>query len=237
MSTFVLVHGAWHGGWCWYKTVPLLEKRGHTVIAPDLPSHGRDKTPLSMVSLSSYVDSVCRIVDAHPEPIVLVGHSLGGGIITQTAEHRPEKIKVLVYIAALLPKNGEAMFDLVQQDTDSLVLPNMEVLADQAASIVREGALKDLFYADCTDEDLALAKSCLVPQPIAPGRTPLMTTELNFGRVPRMYIECLRDRAVTPSLQRKLYTSLPFWKVISMDTSHSPFFSASAELAAHLASL
>jgi pimeloyl-ACP methyl ester carboxylesterase len=67
MSPFVLIHGAWHGGWCWYKTVPLLEKRGHTVLAPDLLGHGRDRTPLSMVSLSSYVDSVCRIVDALQE--------------------------------------------------------------------------------------------------------------------------------------------------------------------------
>ena len=74
MSPFVLIHGAWHGGWCWDKTVPLLEKRGHTVLAPDLLGHGRDRTPLSMVSLSSYVDSVCRIVDALQE------HSLQRGL-------------------------------------------------------------------------------------------------------------------------------------------------------------
>ena len=67
MSPFVLIHGAWQGGWCWDKTVPWLEKRGHTVLAPDLPGHGRDRTPLSMVSLSSYVDSVCKIVDALQE--------------------------------------------------------------------------------------------------------------------------------------------------------------------------
>ena len=67
MSPFVLIHGAWQGEWCWDKTVPLLEKRGHTVLAPDLPGHGRDRTPLSMVSLSSYVDSVCRMVDALQE--------------------------------------------------------------------------------------------------------------------------------------------------------------------------
>ena len=55
MSTFVLIHGGWHGGWCWYKVIPLLEKKGHTVVAPDLPSYGRDKTPLSAVSLQAYV--------------------------------------------------------------------------------------------------------------------------------------------------------------------------------------
>jgi pimeloyl-ACP methyl ester carboxylesterase len=95
---------AWHGGWCWYKVTPLLEELGYTVITPDLPGHGRDKTPLSLVSLSSYVDSVCRIIDAQRDPVVLVGHSMGGGIITQAAEYCPEKIKTLVYIAALLPK-------------------------------------------------------------------------------------------------------------------------------------
>src|SRR5262249_55175613 len=66
MSPFVPIHGAWQGGWCWDKTVPWLEKRGHTVLAPDLPGHGRDSTLLSMVALSSYVDSVCEIVDALP---------------------------------------------------------------------------------------------------------------------------------------------------------------------------
>lgn len=64
MSTFVLIHGGWHGGWCWYKVMALLEKHGHTVVAPDLPSHGRDRTPLSAVSLQGYVDSVCKVIDA-----------------------------------------------------------------------------------------------------------------------------------------------------------------------------
>jgi pimeloyl-ACP methyl ester carboxylesterase len=51
MSTFVLIHGAWLGGWCWYRVIPRLEQRGHTVVALDLPSHGRDKTPLGSVPI------------------------------------------------------------------------------------------------------------------------------------------------------------------------------------------
>jgi len=78
MSTFVLIHGGCHGAWCWYKVVPALEKQGHTVIAPDLPSHGRDKTPVSAVTLQAYVDAVCSLIDVRREPVVLVGHSMGG---------------------------------------------------------------------------------------------------------------------------------------------------------------
>lgn len=216
--------------------MPLLEKQGHTVIAPDLPSHGRDKTPLPAVSFQAYVDKVCTVIDARREPVVLVGHSMGGGIITQVAEYRPDKIKTLVYLTALLPQNGETLTSLFQQDTESFLSLNVEVTADQSTMMVREGALKEAFYADCAEEDITLAKLLLVPQALAPGGVPLETTAANFGRVPRVYIECLRDRALTPPFQKKLYTTLPCQKVISMNTSHSPFFSVPGELAAHLAS-
>ena len=106
MATYVLIHGAWHGGWCWDKIVPLLKKEGHKVEAPDLPGHGRDKTPIPEISLQSYTDRVCRILDTQSEPVILVGHSMGGVVITQAAQHRPEKIKTLVYLSAMLPRNG-----------------------------------------------------------------------------------------------------------------------------------
>jgi pimeloyl-ACP methyl ester carboxylesterase len=217
--------------------VALLEKQGHTVVAPDLPSHGRDKTPLSAVTLPVYVDSVCQVLDAQRELVVLVGHSMGGGIITQVAEYRPEKIKTLVYLAAALPRNGESMLQAVQQDTESLVVPNFVLSADQSSATFRAEDLREAFYADCSDEDVALARAMLVPQALAPPGTPVHTSAANFGRVPRVYIECLRDRALTPSFQKKLYTALPCQKVITMNTSHSPFFSAPEELVTHLASL
>jgi pimeloyl-ACP methyl ester carboxylesterase len=185
MSTFVLIHGAGHGGWCWYKVVPLLEKQGHTVIAPDLPSHGRDKTPLSAVSLQAYVDSVCKILDAQREPVLLVGHSMGGAVITQVAEYRPDKIKVLVYQTALLLRNGESMFQALQRDSESLVSSSSVFAADQSYATMREESLKEFLYEDCSDEDVTLAKALLVPQATAPFATPVNTNAANFGRVPR----------------------------------------------------
>ena len=233
MKTYVLVHGAWHGGWCWYKVVPLLEKEGHQVEAPDMPGHGRDKTPILEITFEACVQRVCGIIDAQPEPVILVGHSWGGHIITQAAEYRPEKIKLLVYLTAFLVASGEPMLQLGK---DSILMPNVIVSEDQSYTTVRADAIKEIFYHDCSDEDLALAKLLLVPQ-VRDSLVPSKNTEQNFGRIPRVYIECLQDKTITPSRQKEMYTRLPCQKVISMNTSHSPFFSAPVELAKNLISL
>jgi pimeloyl-ACP methyl ester carboxylesterase len=237
MRTYVLIHGAWHGAWCWKKVIPLLEKEGHRVVAPDLPGHGKDKRPIADITLQAYTDRVCQILDEQSDPVVLVGHSMGGAVITQTAEYRPEKISKLVYVTAFLLQNGEFLLQHAEPDTEALVLPNLIMSEDQSYANVKQEALKEVFYADCSDEDVEFAKSRLVPQAAAPFATPVSTTEKNFGRVPRVYIACLRDRAISPSIQEKLYTALPCENVISMDTSHSPFFSAPEELAKHLLSV
>ncbi len=100
MSTFVLVHGAWHGAWCWEKVVPLLQEAGHGVVVPDLPGHGEDGMPISELSMRGYADRVIRTVDEQPEPVVLVGHSMGGIVVSLVAEARPDRLKKLVYLRA-----------------------------------------------------------------------------------------------------------------------------------------
>ena len=237
MGTYVLIHGAWHGAWCWKKVIPLVEKEGHKVLAPDLPGHGKDKRPIADITLQAYTDRVCQILDEQSDPVTLVGHSMGGAVITQTAEYRPDKISKLVYVTALLLQNGEFLLQHAEPDTGALVLPNLIMSEDQSYATIKKEALKEVFYADCSDEDVEFAKSRLVPQAAAPFATPVSTTEENFGRVPRVYITCLRDKAISPSIQEKLYKALPCEKVISMDTSHSPFFSAPEELAKHLLSV
>ena len=237
MSTYVLVHGAWHGGWCWDKVVPLLEAKDHKAISLDLPGHGTDKTPISEITLQSYADRVCKVLDAQPEPVILVGHSMGGSVITQTAEYHPERIKTLVYLCAFLLRNGESIRALAQRDQGSFSGRNRVIDENGGFSTVKEEALREAFYADCSDEDVARATSLRVPEALAPSQTPVRTTEENFGRVPRIYIQCLRDRSISPALQKQMYEALPCERVISMETSHSPFLSAPAELVTHLTSL
>ena len=237
MSTYVMVHGAWHGAWCWYKVVPLLQRAGHIVITPDLPSLGRDRTPLCQVSLGSWVDHICQIVDTTSEPVVLVGHSRGGIIISEVAERRPEKVALLVYVSAFLLRDGESLLPVAQSDGTSLVLPNLVISEDQTSSTIKPHAIRDVLYAACSDEDVTLAEMLLAPEALAPAVTPIHVTEDGFGRVPRVYIECLRDKVIPPQLQRRMYAELPCQTVVSIDTDHSPFFSAPQKLAESLAAL
>ncbi len=237
MSTYVLIHGAWHGSWCWSDVVTLLEQAGHKVIAPDLPSHGNDKTPIREVTVQSYTDRVCEVVKAQTDPVILVGHSMGGVVITQAAEQCPDKIEKLVYLCAFLPGNGESLMDWGQEDSEALVLKNVVLSEDRSYVTVKDEAVKDIFYGDCSAQDVAQSKLLLVPQALAPFGTPVNTTAENFGRLPRVYIECLQDRAISISVQRRMQSALPCQQVMTMDTSHSPFFSNPEVLVNHLISL
>ena len=232
-----MVHGAWHGAWCWYKVVPLLQSAGHTVIAPDLPSLGMDRTPLSQVSLDTWVEHICHVVDTASEPVVLVGHSRGGIIISEVAERRSDKIALLVYLAAYLLRDGESLLPVAQSDGSSLVFPNLVVSEDQTSCTIKPQAINEVFYADCSDEDVTLAATLLAPEALAPALTPIHVTDEGFGRVPRVYIECLHDKAIPLALQRQMYATLPCQKVISIDTDHSPFLSAPQKLTESLIAL
>jgi pimeloyl-ACP methyl ester carboxylesterase len=88
MATFMLVHGACTGGWCWEKVTPLLEANGHRVCAPDLPGLGNDNTPPANVTLADNVEKLSRLLDKMEEPVVLVGHSLGGITISSQPRRR-----------------------------------------------------------------------------------------------------------------------------------------------------
>lgn len=238
MSRFVLVHGSWMGGWCWDKVVPLLEQRGHTVVALDLPGYGGDHTSPRDVTLQSYVDRVAQVLDAQAERVILVGHSRGGIVITQTAEARPDKIETLVYLSAFLPGDGESLLQLAQQDRETHIFAHLTFAEDQGYVAFADDAtaIKDIFCNDCSDADIQRARPLLVPDPLAPLVTPVQTTEGKFGRIPRVYIECSRDQAIGPALQRQMYTAT-LCRIITMDTSHSPFFSAPEALAVHLDSV
>ncbi len=231
MSTFLMIHGAWHGGWCWHKVVAQLEAAGHTALAPDLPGHGDDPTPIAGLHIDDYAQRVCEVVAIQEEPVVLIGHSMGGSVISQAAEHCASGIARLVYLCAFLPESGQSLMQLVASAGQSTLSSHVSFSEDGTTSRVQHEGLRESFYADCSEDDLTLARERLCSESVAAFGDPVVTTDEGAGRVPRDYIVCEQDQAVPPDAQRELVAASPCENVLSLDTSHSPFFSAPAELA------
>jgi len=237
MAAFVLVHGAWHGGWCWEKLVPLLEANDHTVDPLDLPGHGDDTTPISGMTLESYAQRVAQHVEATSEPAVLVGHSMGGMVITQAAELVPDRVAKLVYVAAFLPGDGQSLVALASNDPDELVQQNLIVDEAEGSCTVNPTALREAFYAECSEADAASAVSRLKKEAVAALVTPVSITDGRAGRIPRIYVECLRDKAIKITTQRLMHAARPCERIVSIEADHSPFYSRTEELAEHLLAL
>jgi len=233
VATFLLVHGACHGGWCWEKVVPLLEARGHRACAPDLPGLGDDHTPPANVTLADNVERLSRLLDKMEDQVVLVGHSLGGVTISQLAEARRRKLKALVYLCALLPLSGKSGRDMTALDADAMFRLSRQVSPDGLTYTFGRDKIPSLFYADVSPEDRYRAIERLRPQPLAISTTPVTLSDDRFGSVPRWYIECTHDNAIAINLQRQMVKLTPC-KVITMECGHSPFYSQPAELADHL---
>ncbi len=237
MATFVLVHGAWHGGWCWSKVVPLLERAGHRALAPDLPGHGDDRTPVAQVTLRAYADRVCGVAGAQREPVILVGHSMGGAVISQAAEQCPDAVRTLVYLAAFLLRSGASLFARAMAGERGELANHLRPEPAHGHILIDDAGIVPSFYHDCSVEDVAFARARLVPQSLEPFNALLQLTDARCMRIPRVYVECLRDQAMPISLQREQHSDLPCAKVVSLDTSHSPFFSAPEALARELSAL
>ncbi|MGI9145441.1 MAG: alpha/beta fold hydrolase [Chloroflexota bacterium] len=115
MATFVLVHGAWLGGWCWKKVVPRLRSHGHDAFTPTLTGLG-DRAHLAgpAINLTSHIQDVVKMLEYEDlRGVILVGHSYGGMVITGVADRAADRIGSLVYLDAFLPEDGQALVDLI----------------------------------------------------------------------------------------------------------------------------
>jgi pimeloyl-ACP methyl ester carboxylesterase len=230
MATFVLVHGASHGAWCWSKLTPLLQGAGHTVIAPDLPGHGADQTPVAMVTMDRYVDAVCGAMAKASGKSVLVGHSMGGAVISLVAESMPPAVDRLVYLTAFLPKTAETVGDLLNADPDSLLPDSFDLAEDNSCIKPKGDALAASVYNGCSAEDTQWAIGKLCAQAVATMFAPVELSEERFGSVPRYAVVCTQDRALSPGFQRRMYEESGCKAILELPTGHAPFLSNPAGL-------
>lgn len=229
----VLLHGSWHGAWCWHKVVPRLEAAGHRVLVPDLPAHGTQWRWLrGRTTLHHMARAVCNLLDTLPEPALLVAHSRGGIVASTVAEMRSDKVAGCVYLAAYLLRDGERVADYFRQDKDSLVRRHIQISRSTLTDALPPAARQATLYADCDAADVALAQSLLTPEPSLPALTRLRLTDKRYGRIPRHYIELTQDCAITPALQRRMVAQSPCASVQHIEASHSAYFSQPVALSA-----
>ncbi len=229
---YLLLHGAWHASWCWEAITPLLTQYGHSVIVPDLPGHGHDKTPFEDITLSTYVDSITAIVKSCIQPVTLVGHSMAGTIISQVAENIPEKIEQLIYVAAFIPANHESLSQEAKKSRFPGVSTEMRIDEDSnAITLQKSQRIRELFFNTCSQELADKAYSLLQKEPLRPFIEPIHISQERFARIKKLYVVCLQDKALMPEDQRRMYERVGCRVVTLVNADHSPFYSAPLALA------
>ncbi|CAF1362985.1 unnamed protein product [Adineta ricciae] len=233
-STFVLISGGWHPSACWERVIPLLEAQGHYVIAPELLGVGTDQTSLSQIKLKTWVDQIVDLIQVQSKPVVLVGHSRAGILLSEAAQRIPDKIQLLVYLSAYLLTSGQTISDTTKNKKQTVAT----TIHLNGTISLKPDSIIPIFYnttsAEWAQRALTLLSSA---EPVVVYRTPVEITDDRFGRVPRAYIECLQDKAIPLDQQREMQKQLPCKYVLTLDTDHSPFFSAPSQLVTSLIDL
>lgn len=229
-KTYILVAGAWHGGWVWAKVIPLLEAKGHRAIAVDLPGQGESTIPPSAVNFDDYVKYVVNVANEQEGSVILIGHSMSGIVIAQAAEVLgKEKVSKLIFLDAFMPKNGETVVALANKvekisrskSMGPSVMESLIISDDQKTSILKPENIGYLFYHDCKPKDIEFAKKHVKPQPMVCLVTPVALSE-RYNSIPKYYILCTEAHDLDKSI---LANNVPCKKIFKLKSSHSPFYS------------
>jgi pimeloyl-ACP methyl ester carboxylesterase len=220
--TFGLVHGAYHGSWCWEKLTPELERRGHQALAVDLPTED------PQAGAAEYAAAALAAFGGAGDDLVVVGHSLGGLTIPLIAASRP--VRQLIFLAAMLPRPGKTQEEILSADPD-MILPGPAGGAYRGPvgeTRWRPEAAARWFYADCSAEVAAWASRLR-------GQCWRITSEVTplsaWPSVPCAYVLGTRDTVINPAWSRRAAPVVLEVKAIELDAGHSPFLAAPTVLA------
>lgn len=228
-GAFVLVHGAWHGGWCWRAVADLLRARGHRVFAPTLTGLGERRHHLSRdISLATFVADVAGVMEAEElSDVILVGHSHGGAVISGVADRMPERIRHLVYLDATILQDGESAFG---------VLPG-EVVAERRRRVAETGGVAmpvpdvSAFGIPADHPRADWVRRRLTPHPVGSYESPLaLSHPVGNGR-PSTYISCTDPLYLPLQPARDWARAQPGWTWRELATGHDAMVLAPEALA------
>ena len=236
MATFVLVHGAWHGGWCWWKVEPLLRQSGGSVYAPSLTGMGERS------HLAGYIDPAAIKLDLHIkdvrelleseglEEVILVGHAYAGMVITGVAEVCPQRLDHLVYVNGVVPRDGEAMVDQLDAVRGPDFTARVRAAIDNREEFLRppstvEEIRRRWGITDPEDQSRVLPR--LRPQSVASFAQPVRLGSSEALEISRSFI-LSRESGFDPVAERVRQSD---WGLYQLDTGHDPMITKPREVA------
>ncbi|NLT35750.1 MAG: alpha/beta hydrolase [Gaiellales bacterium] len=221
-ETFVLVHGAWHGGWVWDGVVKELEAAGHKALAPTLAgmAPGDDR---AKVTFDAIIDSLATVLAAQSEPVVLVGHSSAGFVLQTVAARVPEKLKRIVFLNAFILPDGTCQFDLVPPEASQGMTVAAQASPDNCVPVIEEFVRDQLMPGDSKEaQDALLAR--LSPQPLALFTTPINARAFAQVNVPKTVVFCRDDASLPPGAFQGMVQALGECRVIEIPGGHELLF-------------
>jgi pimeloyl-ACP methyl ester carboxylesterase len=214
-ATYILVHGGWGGAWTWRDVGKELTRRELPWTALDLPSSTRGAHPNTYL-----VDDAREVIEVAKldGPVVLVGHSYGGAVITEATEQIPN-LERLVYIAALVPALGQSASE-ARAEVDTLTRLDDAIERDGEFLVLNPLLAHAALYQNCKEKVAAWAVSQLTPQTLASFRSPRSSFDVD---APSRYVLCTDDNAIDPTLQKVMGERCT--EVVTLESDHSPFLS------------
>lgn len=218
-KTFLLVHGAWLGGWAWERLVPYLTNAGYKVFSPTLTGLG-EKANLAKpdIGLNTHVQDILSLLEnENLHNVVLVGHSYGGMVITGVADKAAERIAHLVYLDAFIPRDGQSVADIITTES-------MRRFREGAKAVGQGWGIPPLpveRFGITSKVDIAWVKPKLVPQPIKTFEEPVRLTNPTAAALPRTFIYLKKPAMGTFDGFAKMAQSSKDWRYYEMETGHA----------------
>ena len=224
-KTFVLVHGAWHGAWCWRRVSDLLEAKGHKVFAPTLTGLG-DKSHLldGKTNLTTHITDVVNLIKWEDlKDIVLVGHSYGGYIISGVAEQIADSVSSIVFLDAFVPENGESLAAGASQPVKDAL-----AAAKGKGEITLKPVPASVFRVN--EKDRAWVDAKCTPQPIATMEETIKITGARDKIAKKSYIRAKGYPSVPFDAMQTKYKANAAWKSYEMTAGHDAMVDQPKEL-------
>jgi pimeloyl-ACP methyl ester carboxylesterase len=236
IKTFVLVHGAWHGGWCWRDVADALRSIGHRVTTPTQTGVGERKHQLTKdITLDTFVADIVNHIEAEElDDVILVGHSLGGTSITGAADRIPDRIRHLVYLDSGIIENGRSVFSTLPAD---VVAARRKLAAEVGQGVFLPPPAPTAFGIPENHAATDWVKRRLTPHPVSTYEGPLrLDNPVGNGR-PRTYIDCTSPLYGPTDGARQWVKKQEGWKWQEIATGHDAMVTAPAQLARMLAAI